>query len=139
MGDHGVGLWKAIRRGWGAFKARTRFSVGNWRRIKFWQCVWHGDAPLQDFLSFIISFAANKEAWVAYVKEAMSRQVVWNLLLPRQFQDWVLNEELVRRHQVYRKCSEISYFGRLVRVGISQWIHSILPWSWMEQCLFPWR
>ncbi|RVW87352.1 hypothetical protein CK203_033692 [Vitis vinifera] len=30
---------------------------------------------------------SNKEAWVAYVKEAMSRQVVWNLLLPRQFQD----------------------------------------------------
>lgn len=22
MGDHGVGLWKAIRRGWGAFKAK---------------------------------------------------------------------------------------------------------------------
>ena len=33
-GMHGVGLWKAIRENWEAFKTRTRF-FDNGRRIKF--------------------------------------------------------------------------------------------------------
>lgn len=31
---NGIGLWKAIKRGWGTFKAKTRFVVGNRTRIK---------------------------------------------------------------------------------------------------------
>ena len=34
-GMHGVGLWKAIRENWEAFKTRTRFLVDNGRRINF--------------------------------------------------------------------------------------------------------
>ena len=32
---HGVGLWKAIRENWEAFKTRTRFLDDNGRKIKF--------------------------------------------------------------------------------------------------------
>ncbi|RVW54392.1 hypothetical protein CK203_068349 [Vitis vinifera] len=66
---------------WGAFKAMTRFLVGDQRKIKFWQDVWQWSAPLK---------------------------VVWNLGFKRQFQDWELDsiEELLRRLQVFGKCSE---------------------------------
>ena len=32
---------------WGAFKAMTRFLVGDQRKIKFWQDVWQWSAPLK--------------------------------------------------------------------------------------------
>ena len=34
---YGVGLWKAIRKGWGAFKSKICFIKGNGRRVKFWK------------------------------------------------------------------------------------------------------
>lgn len=34
---HGVGLWKAIKRGQGAFKGKIRFIVGNGKRVKIWK------------------------------------------------------------------------------------------------------
>lgn len=49
----GVGVWKAIRGGWEAFKDRTVFKVGfkNW--VKFWKNQWYGDMPLRgSFLEF---------------------------------------------------------------------------------------
>lgn len=61
---YGVGLWKALRGGWEAFKARTIFIVGNRRRTKFWLDVLYEDAPLKDSFPFLFSFASNKKAWV---------------------------------------------------------------------------
>ncbi|RVW28390.1 hypothetical protein CK203_109068 [Vitis vinifera] len=43
---HGVGLWKGIRMDWDLVGARTSFSVGNGRRVRFWRDRWCGDAPL---------------------------------------------------------------------------------------------
>ena len=59
-----VGLWKVIRRGWEAFKARTGFMVGNGRKTKFWHDVWCKDAPLKDFFPSFFFLASNKEACV---------------------------------------------------------------------------
>lgn len=34
-GGYGVGLWKAIRKGWELFFGNTFFLVGEWERVKF--------------------------------------------------------------------------------------------------------
>lgn len=34
-GVYNVGLWKAIRKGWGAFKSKIYFIVSNRRTIRF--------------------------------------------------------------------------------------------------------
>ncbi|RVX13749.1 hypothetical protein CK203_010391 [Vitis vinifera] len=65
---YGVGLWKALRGGWEAFKARTIFIVGNRRRTKFWLDVLYEDAPLKDSFPFLFSFASNKKAWVGLLR-----------------------------------------------------------------------
>ena len=66
---HGVGLWKSIRKVWGTFKAKTRFEVGNGRRIKFWHDVWCDDMLLKDTFPSLFTFAIAKEAWVDDVQE----------------------------------------------------------------------
>ena len=34
-GGYGVGVWKAIRKGWNLFFSKTSFEVSNGRRVKF--------------------------------------------------------------------------------------------------------
>lgn len=40
-----TGLWKAIRRKWGGGWWEWKTTVGNGRRIKFWQDVWCNVSP----------------------------------------------------------------------------------------------
>ena len=84
--SYSVGLWKAIRGGWEAFKAKTSFMVSN-GKTKFRLDVWCGEAPLKDSFLSLFSFSSNKEAWVVSVREVVSKQVVWNPGFIRQFQD----------------------------------------------------
>ena len=55
-GSFGVGLWKAIRRGWDVIGGNLVYSVGNGTRVRFWKNKWCGPSL------FAISLA--KEAWV---------------------------------------------------------------------------
>ncbi|RVX09520.1 putative mitochondrial protein [Vitis vinifera] len=84
--SYSVGLWKAIRGGWEAFKAKTSFMVSN-GKTKFRLDVWCGEAPLKDSFLSLFSFSSNKEAWVVSAREVVSKQVVWNPGFIRQFQD----------------------------------------------------
>ena len=43
---YGVGLWKAIRKEWDAFKSKISYVLGNGRRLRFWKDIWRGDTPL---------------------------------------------------------------------------------------------
>ena len=45
-GSFGVGLWKAIRRGWDVIGDNLVYSVGNGTRVRFWKDKWCGDDPL---------------------------------------------------------------------------------------------
>ena len=36
-GGYSVGVWKAIRKEWEGIRCRSRFIVGNGRKIKFWK------------------------------------------------------------------------------------------------------
>ena len=47
-GAYGVGLWKAIRKDWEIIRSRSRFIVGNGRKVKFWKDLWCEDQALKD-------------------------------------------------------------------------------------------
>ena len=61
---YGVGLWKAIRKGWDAFKSKISYVLGNKRRVKFWKDIWCGDTPLRTSFPSLFAIATSKEAWV---------------------------------------------------------------------------
>ena len=46
--SHGVGLWKAIRKGWMKFSKRVAFKVGDGRRVRFWKDRWCGEDSLEE-------------------------------------------------------------------------------------------
>ena len=66
-GSYGVGLWKAIRRGWEAVGNNLVYSVGNGRRIRFWEEKWCGDDKLCSLFPSLYAISLDKEAWVADV------------------------------------------------------------------------
>ena len=65
--NFGVGLWKAIRRGWDVLGDNLVYSVGNSRRVSFWKDKWCGDDPLCTSFPSLFAISLDKEAWVADV------------------------------------------------------------------------
>ena len=88
---HGVGLWKGIRLGWDLVGARTSFSVGNGRRVRFWRDRWCGDAPLCESFPSLFALSIEKEAWVADVWDPLM-QGGWNPCFSRALNDWEVEE-----------------------------------------------
>ena len=52
----GVGVWKHIRRGCGAFSRFIIYDVGDWSKIQFWHDIWCGDHPLKEALMELFCF-----------------------------------------------------------------------------------
>ncbi|RVW44482.1 Serine/threonine-protein kinase ATG1c [Vitis vinifera] len=90
---YGVGLWKAIRKGWDAFKSKISYDLGNGRRIRFWKHIWCGDTPLRTSLPSLFIIATSKDACVCDAWEqadlGVSREVgdkvVWMATKGGQF------------------------------------------------------
>ena len=61
-GGYGVGVWKAIRKGWNLFFSKTSFEVSNGRRVKFWTIRWCVEEPLCTFVPSLYALALSKEA-----------------------------------------------------------------------------
>ena len=47
-GGYGVGVWKSIRKEWEGIRCRSRFIVGNERKVKFWKDLWCKDQTLKE-------------------------------------------------------------------------------------------
>ena len=62
-GAYGVGLWKAIRKDWEIIRSRSRFIVGNGRKVKFWKDLCE-DQALKDAFPNLFRLAINKNQWV---------------------------------------------------------------------------
>ena len=88
---HGVGLWKGIRLGWDLVGARTSFSVGNGRRVRFWRDRWCGDDLLCESFPSLFALSIEKEAWVADVWDPLM-QGGWNPCFSRALNDWEVEE-----------------------------------------------
>ncbi|KAG6732890.1 hypothetical protein I3842_01G199300 [Carya illinoinensis] len=83
-GAYGVGLWKHIRRGWGAFSSFTKFHLGTGSRVKFWSDVWCGDRALKDLFPLLFQLASAKNVSVEEVMEVAEGQLLWNVNFSRR-------------------------------------------------------
>ena len=59
---HEVGLWKAIRSSWEAFKDKTSFNVDSENKVKFQKDKWCKDMPLKESFLKLYSIASSKNA-----------------------------------------------------------------------------
>ena len=93
---YGVGLWKAIRKGWDAFKSKISYDLGNGKRVRFWKdirCedIWCGDTRLSTSFPSLFTIVTSKEAWVCDVWEHTNFGGCWNPCFVKNFQDWELD------------------------------------------------
>ena len=107
-GSYGVGLWKAIRRGWEALGNNLVYSVGNGRRVRFWKDKWCGDDQLCTSFPSLFAISLDKEAWVADVW-SHSGGGVWAPRFSRRINDWevIEVERLLLRLQGRRVYSDV--------------------------------
>ncbi|RVW78939.1 putative ribonuclease H protein [Vitis vinifera] len=107
-GSYGVGLWKAIRRGWEAVGNNLVYSVGNGRRIRFWEEKWCGDDKLCSLFPSLYAISLDKEAWVADVWSHYGGGV-WAPRFSRRINDWevIEVEHLLLRLQGRRVYSDV--------------------------------
>ncbi|RVX18133.1 hypothetical protein CK203_004237 [Vitis vinifera] len=61
---YGVGVWKAIRKGWEKFHSHSRFIIGDGTRVKFWKDLWCGNQSLEEAFPILFNLSVNKEGWV---------------------------------------------------------------------------
>ena len=66
-----MGLWKEIRKEWPFMKDKFAFSVGNGRRVRFWEDRWCGDKALSISFPSLYALATSKEEWVAEVWDTL--------------------------------------------------------------------
>ncbi|RVW81102.1 putative ribonuclease H protein [Vitis vinifera] len=107
-GSYGVGLWKAIRRGWEAIGNNLVYSMGNGRRIRFWEEKWCGDDKLCSLFPSLYAISLDKEAWVADVW-SHSGGGVWAPRFSKRINDWevIEVERLLLRLQGRRVYSDV--------------------------------
>lgn len=58
---NGVGVWKAIIKGWDVLKSMFCFIVENERRVKFWKDRCCDDLSLEEAFLMLFFIASNKE------------------------------------------------------------------------------
>ncbi|RVW25474.1 putative ribonuclease H protein [Vitis vinifera] len=84
----GVGLWKEIRKEGALLQNKVVFSVGNGRRVKFWNDIWCGNFSLSNLFPSLYAFASFKEAWLVELWDHSGDEGVWNPSFSRSFNDW---------------------------------------------------
>ena len=88
-------FWKEIRKEWPLMKSNFVFSMGDARRVRFWEDRWCGDDALSLSSPSLFALVASKEAWVVEVWDASGEEGSWNPCLSRPFNDWEM--EIVER------------------------------------------
>jgi hypothetical protein len=78
-GHFGVGVWKYIRRGLGAFLRFIRYEVGDGSKTRFWHDLWCGDQPLKE--TFL-------DAWVVDHMQFINGNLQWNISFTRPVHNW---------------------------------------------------
>ena len=56
-------------------KNKIVFSMGDGRRVRFWEDRWYGDDALSVSFPSLYAMAASKEAWVVEVWDSSGREV----------------------------------------------------------------
>ncbi|RVW74735.1 putative ribonuclease H protein [Vitis vinifera] len=88
----GVSLWKEIRKEGALLQNKVVFSVGNGRRVKFWNDNWCGNFSLSNLFPSLYAFASFKEAWLESYGIIRRDEGVWNPSFSRSYNDWEVEE-----------------------------------------------
>ena len=78
---YGVGVWKAIRKGWENFRSHSRFIIGDGTKVKFWKDLWCGNQSLEEVFPILFNLSVNKEGWVAEAWEEDGVRGSWGYVL----------------------------------------------------------
>ena len=77
---------------WDTISALVVFSLGNGRRLRFWKDAWGGEEAFSISYSSLFALAANKESFVANVRESSREGGGWTPCFVRPFNDWEVEE-----------------------------------------------
>ena len=128
-----MGFWKEIRKEWPFMKNKFVFSVGNGRRVRFWEDRWCGDEALSISFPSLYALATSKEVWVVEVWDTIGEVGGWNPRFLRPFNNWEL--EMVERFLFSLQGKRVvfnledSYGGRKQRVVIFPLNPFIVLWK----------
>ena len=64
-GSFGVGLWKDIEKEVIQIRQNCSFEVENGRKVRFWEDVWCGEAPLCSYFPSLFEVVSSKGDMVA--------------------------------------------------------------------------
>ena len=76
-------------------KSKFVFSIGDGRRVRFWEDRWCGDEALSLSFPSLYALVTSKEAWVVEVWDASGEEGGWNPRFSRPFNEWQM--EMVER------------------------------------------
>ncbi|XP_059663371.1 uncharacterized protein LOC132309035 [Cornus florida] len=88
----GVGVWRAIGKGWDEFSKHVRFKVRDGRFVRFWEDPWCADRPLALLFPRLFRIAVDKHDMVANCYRLDSGRLSWHVRFRRSFQDWELDD-----------------------------------------------
>ena len=91
-GNYGVGLWKDICKEVIQIRQNCSIEMGNGCKVKFWEDVWCGEAPLCSFFPSLYEVASSKGDKVVDLWEVTGTGGGWNFRFERHFNDWELEE-----------------------------------------------
>ena len=91
-GGYGIGLWKDISKEWLTFSQNTISSLGNGRRLGFWNDSWYGETVLCNAFPTLFNLATHKDARVADVWDSSREEGGWSPVFLRPFNDWEVEE-----------------------------------------------
>ena len=86
-GSYGVGLWKDICKEVIQMRQNCSIEVGNGLKVRFWENVWCGEAPLCSSFPSLYEVAISKGAKVAELWEVTGTRGGWNFRFERHFND----------------------------------------------------
>ena len=89
-GSGGVGLWRDISKEPNQLKHDCCFSLGDVRRIKFWEDVWCGENSLRVTFPSLYLLVDSKGALATEVWNSTRGEGAWNPKFVQPFNDWEL-------------------------------------------------
>ena len=84
---YGVGIWKEISKEGSLLLNNVSTSVGDGKRVRFWNDIWYRNNSLCEAFPSLFALAVCKDAWVANCWDSMGEEGGWTPRFSRPFND----------------------------------------------------
>ena len=82
-----MGLWKEISKEGSLLLNNVSSSVGDGKRVRFWNDIWYRNNSLCEAFPSLFALAVCKDAWVANCWDSMGEEGGWTPRFSRPFND----------------------------------------------------